>query len=909
MRSVQMFANRIVRPARMRWQDIAQSWALGLIRLGLVAALVNGSLAAAPLEFIRVISPGAKVTTADIVDFNTRWMSAPALDERRNRYEDLMKNRLAPVWELGDDARAMVRMYELTRSEQYLNHLGAMAQITLRYRDDKHPGDGTLGESNPDCMRCDPPFTDLVRNGVKAAWGGGDYLNYVLEGGLNPVDAVTSGVLMYPIVAYARLIAESNDSLLMLQRGDDAVRAANAGIQVFEAFLPEFFYDPTDPFKVGTYYRPTRIPTDAECKQAASDAIDHLRIFDYVPSDPNRIADLTSQINHNKLRCELKDIVQGKPLAHNEAGSLMISFIELWRALDSDLYRRSDLAVANAEFVRNLIPFIVARNQRYFLSRLRLETDANQASRYWWYYLDDLDEVKDQHVEDTGHANLDLLSLSSVRNNLERLDAVTAAAGEPIAMNDVIWRRLANTFIQKVSKPLVDSATNLNCNVQGQLLCEKTQETPWVYNSVTDGWVQLAAVESTVYSRISDLAQRKTTREGNTGLNDLTIANHSALLGQKQYARETSNVDLSLWVSGVPPAVGDPSGWVYASQQIQDMAFRGQDGHVYELWRSLDGDSGIATLTAIANPPAPRAVGNPKGYEYSPAQAHNVAYRGSDDHVHVLWWTTGAVGHDNLTSAAGAPKAAGDPFPYVNPSPHDMQNVLYRGTDGHLHALYWSDGAVSHHNLTALTNASKPAGDAVGYFIPTQQIQNVVYRGADGHLHGIFWGPGVDGIHHENLTLPISVPLPSGDPVAFIRPDETQHVFYIGKDGRVHALYWKGADAVQHEDLSGTLIGVPLPVGKLNAYFSFHDARHHVVYRSSSRHLHDLSWTTGAISHVDLMTIATGPLADSLPAAYEFAGEKSQHVIYRTGNGDLQDISWTTPDPPDIIILRTVRSQ
>ena len=42
-----------------------------------------------------------------------------------------------------------------------------------------------------------------------------------------------------------------------------------------------------------------------------------------------------------------------------------------------------------------------------------------------------------------------------------------------------------------------------------------------------------------------------------------------------------------------------------------------------------------------------------------------MVYRGTDGDVHSLYWTgTGAVGHDNLSGVAGTPKAAGDPVAY-----------------------------------------------------------------------------------------------------------------------------------------------------------------------------------------------------------------------------------------------------
>src|SRR4029450_929875 len=149
-------------------------------------------------------------------------------------YEAWMKNRQAwGAWGIGDDANAMVRLWELTRDPQYLAHLKSIAETTLRYRDDLHPGDDYPNRDNPICMKCRPPFIDRERGGVQAAWGSGLYNDYVNGGALNPVDAVTSGVYLYPIVAFARLVLE--DASLQEQHGGAAMRLASAGREAIQS--------------------------------------------------------------------------------------------------------------------------------------------------------------------------------------------------------------------------------------------------------------------------------------------------------------------------------------------------------------------------------------------------------------------------------------------------------------------------------------------------------------------------------------------------------------------------------------------------------------------------------------------------------------------------------------------------
>jgi hypothetical protein len=66
----------------------------------------------------------------------------------------------------------------------------------------------------------------------------------------------------------------------------------------------------------------------------------------------------------------------------------------------------------------------------------------------------------------------------------------------------------------------------------------------------------------------------------------------------------------------------------------------------------------------------------------------HVDYRGSDNHIHELWWDSNSWHHANLTAGAGAPTSAGPPVGYVFDA-QGTQHVDYRGPDSHIHELWW----------------------------------------------------------------------------------------------------------------------------------------------------------------------------------------------------------------------------
>jgi hypothetical protein len=153
--------------------------------------------------------------------------------------------------------------------------------------------------------------------------------------------------------------------------------------------------------------------------------------------------------------------------------------------------------------------------------------------------------------------------------------------------------------------------------------------------------------------------------------------------------------------------------------------------------------SGTSNLTSLADN-AIRAAGDPTGDPTSyidTTEGLEVAlYRGTDGHVHSLYWSTGEVGRDVLSGTAGAPRAAGKPAGYVGKD--GFKHVIYRSGDGHLHELWWTgSNPPGHGDLTALSVSGTPtaAGDPAPY-INTNTGENIVaYRGSDGHIHTLYW--------------------------------------------------------------------------------------------------------------------------------------------------------------------------
>ena len=187
--------------------------------------------------------------------------------------------------------------------------------------------------------------------------------------------------------------------------------------------------------------------------------------------------------------------------------------------------------------------------------------------------------------------------------------------------------------------------------------------------------------------------------------------------------------DRTLLKLGTPPAVGDPFGYAFVNNATgvveQHNLFRSGDGHIHALWFNFASGWHHEDRTLL-KPGTPPAVGDPFGYAFvnnatGLVEQHNL-FRSADGHIHALWFnfTTGWHHEDRTALVAGTPPAVGDPFGYafVNSATGvTEQHNLFRTTDGHIHALWFSFATGWQHEDRTLLKPGTPqaAGNPFGY--------------------------------------------------------------------------------------------------------------------------------------------------------------------------------------------------
>jgi hypothetical protein len=341
--------------------------------------------------------------------------------------------------------------------------------------------------------------------------------------------------------------------------------------------------------------------------------------------------------------------------------------------------------------------------------------------------------------------------------------------------------------------------------------------------------------------------------------------------------------DLTLAAGNAPPAAGDPSGYTWSVDRTEHAIYRGTDNHVHELW--FNGAWHHNDLTVAAGN-APPAASSPRGYTWSVDNTEHAIYRGADNHIHELWFN-GAWHHNDLTAAAGnAPLAAADPAGYTW-SVDKTQHVLYRGVDNHIHEL-WFNGAWHHNDLTAASgNPPLAASNPAGYTWDVDKTEHCLYRGVDNHIHEL-WFNGA--WHHNDLTAAAgNAPLAAGDPCGYTwSSDKTEHAVYRGLDNHIHELWFNGT--WHHNDLTAAAGNAPLAASDPAGYTWSVDNTEHVLYRSADGHVHEL-WFNGSWHQNDL-TVAAGnaPPAVRNPAGYTWDVDGTEHALYCGEDGHIHEL-------------------
>lgn len=288
--------------------------------------------------------------------------------------------------------------------------------------------------------------------------------------------------------------------------------------------------------------------------------------------------------------------------------------------------------------------------------------------------------------------------------------------------------------------------------------------------------------------------------------------------------------------ANAPKADGNPFAYVDTLRNIAILLYRDNNGVVRSLHWST-GAVGHDNLSGTAG--APNAASDPVGYYDAASDTHHVIYRSSNGHLHELW-SQGVepikYGGD-LTVLAGAPTAVGQPAAFVGSNGTNI--VVYRASDNHIRSLYWTTGAVSHENLSGFAGSPLAAGDPVAYYTAHNDTPQIVYKGNDGRLWELI-SPGNAPVIGWNIMSHLNVPAVSGTPTIFYSAaTNTKHVIYRS-GGQLHEIRWNVASGVQVHINLGVAYNAPPATGDPAGFAVEASGSRHVTYRGTNNHIYEV---------------------------------------------------------------------
>jgi hypothetical protein len=349
------------------------------------------------------------------------------------------------------------------------------------------------------------------------------------------------------------------------------------------------------------------------------------------------------------------------------------------------------------------------------------------------------------------------------------------------------------------------------------------------------------------------------------------------------------------------PATGDPACYVFNAQGTQHVMFRGADNDIHELYYS---NGQWSTDDVSSTTKAPAAASNPTGYMFNAQGTQHVMFRGADNDIHELYYSNGQWSTDDLTSETGAPSAVGNPSGYMFDA-QGTQHVMYRGTDNDIHELYWSNGKWSTDDVTTQANANTAtqtkappaASDPSAYMYDAQGTQHVMYVGTDGDVHELYWYNGqwytddVTTQANANTATQTKAPPAVGNPSGYVfNAQGTQHVMYRGTDNDIHEFYYNNGQWYT-DDVSSTT-KAPAAAGDPNGYMFDAQGTQHVMYRGADNDIHELYYSNGQWSTDDPTKTTSATSATGDPRGYVFFVQGTQHVMYVGTDGHIHELWW-----------------
>jgi hypothetical protein len=266
-------------------------------------------------------------------------------------------------------------------------------------------------------------------------------------------------------------------------------------------------------------------------------------------------------------------------------------------------------------------------------------------------------------------------------------------------------------------------------------------------------------------------------------------------------------------VADVPPSDGTVLiGFAWKTGKSRQVIYLSPDSHIQELSVGVDGRWHHTDLTQLTGAPLIEDVAL-AAYEWEARGTKEIFFRSADSHVHELRTEVGGPWrHTDLTDLTGVPLAQGPTLAGYAWEMQGTKQVAFIDSDGDIYELAaGTDNRWRYANLTEIATAPLMSGSALtGFAWETGEAKQVVYVGTDHHVHELMDGP--DTRIHTDLTQMLGAPEASDEIiVAYELPSRfAKHIIFLDtkENPHIHAFMLEHGGSWRHRDLT-SLTGAP----------------------------------------------------------------------------------------------------
>jgi hypothetical protein len=255
---------------------------------------------------------------------------------------------------------------------------------------------------------------------------------------------------------------------------------------------------------------------------------------------------------------------------------------------------------------------------------------------------------------------------------------------------------------------------------------------------------------------------------------------------------------------------------------------------------------------------------------------------------------------NSIAQKLNAPAAASDPACFAWER-NKTQHILYLGKDDQVHELWqrkgkeWAYGGA----LSQLAGGPPAAGKPMGYAWESDNTQHVLYLGKDGRVNELWQRENKKWEYGGAINVMVNAPNAVGSPFGYAwESDDTQHILYRAADNQIHELWQRKGKPWEHGGAISQITGATLAAGDPVGYAWEEDKTQHIVYLGKDHQIHELwqrkgeKWQHGGA----LSRTTGGPDAISTPSCYAWGRDGTQHILYRGEDEQIHEIWYRKKD-------------